>query len=75
MSSSKEQDHADYWIKKLGLYPHPGLETGYLNEVYRDEHLVTGTSGKPRSSSTNIYFLHKKGKHSLIFALKYSKKK
>jgi predicted cupin superfamily sugar epimerase len=52
---------SDYWIKKLDLVPHPGLETGFLREVYRDSHGVVGTAGANRSAATNIYFLHKKG--------------
>ena len=62
MAKSPDKDTAEYWIEKLKLYPHPGLETGYLNEVFRDEHKVLSTQGKERNVSTNIYFLHKAGK-------------
>ena len=54
-----KEDTAQYWIDTLNLFPHPGLETGFLNEVFRDPHLVKGTAGKPRNAGTNIYFLHK----------------
>ena len=60
-SSPTRVDTAEYWIETLGLWPHPGLETGHLNEVYRDNHVVIGTSGKERSAGTNIYFLHRPG--------------
>lgn len=52
-------DTADYWINKLDMFPHPGLETGYLVEVFRDPHKVLGTGGNQRNAGTNIYFLHK----------------
>ena len=55
------QDSAEYWIRTLGLWPHPGLETGYLNEVYRDDHRVVSANGHERNAATNIYFLHKVG--------------
>ena len=55
----EDNNTAEYWINKLDLFPHPGLETGYLNEVFRDPHLVTGISGQDRNAGTNIYFLHK----------------
>ena len=57
---------AEYWIEKLKLWPHPGLETGFLDEVYRDSHQVTNTTGKDRNAATNIYFLHKPGTHLLF---------
>eukprot|EP00095_Tigriopus_kingsejongensis_P000205 maker-scaffold41_size498431-snap-gene-3.27 protein:Tk00205 transcript:maker-scaffold41_size498431-snap-gene-3.27-mRNA-1 annotation:"hypothetical protein L798_01404" len=65
---------ADYWIEKLGLIPHPGHETGYLNEVYRDTFQVLGSQGDKRSSATNIYFLHKPADkplddHSILFRM------
>ena len=57
--SVEDKNTAEYWIKTLKLWPHPGHETGYLNEVFRDDHKVVGTSGKERSAATNIYFLHR----------------
>ncbi len=62
-------DTAEYWIDKLKLTPHPGLETGYLNEVFRDNFKVNSTEGKPRDCSTNIYFLHKKGTAHVIYRI------
>ena len=57
-----------YWIKKLGLEPHP--EGGYFRQTYKSELKVTpwallsslrpGTIpsiGRPRAASTAIYFL------------------
>ncbi len=50
---------ARYWIRKLGLKPHP--EGGYYRETYRsDERIVSGLPGRfhgTRSFSTAIYFL------------------
>ena len=63
MSSDNSKDTAEYWIRTLNLWPHPGLETGYLNEVFRDDFKVLGYTGKEeRNAGTNIYFLHKPGK-------------
>lgn len=56
---SFQDQTAEYWIQKLGLWPHPGYETGYLNEVFRDTFQVAGWTGDQRNSATNIYFLHK----------------
>ena len=63
MATVKKDDEntADYWIQTLGLYPHPGLETGYLNVVFEDPHKVVGTAGKERQAGSNIYFLHQPG--------------
>ena len=61
MAKRNAEDTADYWIENLRLTPHPGLETGYLNENFRDEHKVIAANGKERSGATNIYFLHKPG--------------
>ena len=64
-STRSPQDTAQYWIDTLKLYPHPGLETGYLNVVFEDEHKVKGarTTGKEeeRNAASNIYFLHQPG--------------
>ena len=62
MAKRNAEDTADYWIENLRLTPHPGLETGYLIENFRDEHKVIAANGKERSGATNIYFLHKPGK-------------
>ena len=65
MAKRNTEDTAEYWIEKLQLTPHPGLETGYLNENFRDDHKVIAANGKERSGATNIYFLHKPGKLTL----------
>src|SRR6056297_1106266 len=61
-----------YWIKHLGLEPHP--EGGYFREVYRSPEQVTyrdlperykGT----RSVATSIYFLLEKGQFSALHYL------
>jgi len=59
MSTKTVTKSAEYWIRKLGLKPHP--EGGYYRETYRsDERIISGLperfSGK-RSFSTAIYFL------------------
>jgi len=59
MAKRNAKDTAEYWIEKLQLTAHPGLETGFLNENFRDEHKVIAANGKERSGATNIYFLHK----------------
>ena len=61
MAAKTIRDTAEYWIEKLRLTPHPGLETGFLSENFRDEHKVVAANGKERSGATNIYFLHKPG--------------
>ena len=61
MAAKKSRDTAEYWIEKLRLTPHPGHESGFLNENFRDEHKVIAANGKERSGATNIYFLHKPG--------------
>ena len=68
MANRKADDTAEYWIEKLRLTPHPGLETGYLIENFRDEHKVIAANGEERNGATNIYFLHKPGE--LIMFLK-----
>ena len=65
MAKRNTEDTAEYWIEKLHLTPHPGLETGYLNENFRDDHKVIAANGKERSGATNIYFLHKPGEVTL----------
>ena len=65
MAKRNTEDTAEYWIEKLQLTPHPGLETGYLNENFRDDHKVIAANGKERSGATNIYFLHKPGEVTL----------
>lgn len=51
--------NAEYWIRKLGLVPHP--EGGYYREAYRSEEATrTGRLGRlpgDRPISTAIYFL------------------
>lgn len=51
---------ADYWIKKLGLDPHP--EGGYFREIYRaaesvDQDALPERFSGSRSFSTSIYYL------------------
>jgi len=59
--------NAQTWIKRLDLCPHP--EGGYYRETYRADHtlpknsLPKGFKG-PRSVSTAIYFLLKRGQIS-----------
>ncbi len=60
-------DSAEYWIDKLKLTAHPGLETGYLREAFRDDLKVDSTEGKSRDACTNIYFLHKKGENQRYY--------
>jgi uncharacterized protein len=52
--------NADYWIKKLGLKPHP--EGGYFKETYRSsevilKHALPARFNGDRVFSTCIYFL------------------
>ncbi len=61
--------NAQAWIKRLALCPHP--EGGYYRETYRADHtlpkhsLPKGFKG-PRSVSTAIYFLLKRGQISRL---------
>jgi predicted cupin superfamily sugar epimerase len=57
----------DYWIKNLGLLPHP--EGGYYKETYRSvdtlsEAALEGKHNGPRNCSTAIYFLITKNSFS-----------
>lgn len=56
----QEMKTADYWIKKLGLDPHP--EGGYFREIYRaaesvDQDALPERFSGSRSFSTSIYYL------------------
>ncbi len=64
-----KRDTACYWIKTLGLFPHPGLETGFLTEVFRDEHQVQGPADDTRNAASNIYFLHRIGRNCCFYCL------
>lgn len=61
--------NAQDWIKRLALAPHP--EGGYFKETYRSDHMLPrpalprGFKG-PRSVSTAIYFLLKRGQISRL---------
>jgi uncharacterized protein len=49
---------ADYWIRKLGLEPHP--EGGFYRQTYRADIVLEGLPERfsgPRAASTAIYFL------------------
>ena len=46
---------AEYWIRKLGLLPHP--EGGWYRETYRAVETVQNQKGETRRASTAIYFL------------------
>lgn len=58
---------AGYWVKALGLEPHP--EGGYFRESYRSRELCPAAGlperfSGPRSLSTAIYYLLEKGQFS-----------
>lgn len=57
------ENHAAYWVEKLGLQPHP--EGGYYREVYRsgDEVSIAG-SNERKSAITSIYYLLEKSDFS-----------
>ena len=58
---------ASYWIKRLGLHPHP--EGGYYRETYRAPLRVQAHGGN-RSASTAIYFLLESGQFSSLHRIK-----
>lgn len=77
---------AQYWIRKLGLEPHP--EGGYFRQTYKSElkiaaegqksHPCAENAGRvgqlygdaPRAASTAIYFLLEKGNFSVLHRLR-----
>lgn len=64
---------AEYWIKKLGLKPHP--EGGYYREIYSSNYftegrLLAGEFLGKRPLSTSIYFLLRSGEVSKFHKLK-----
>ena len=68
-----QKTRADYWIKTLGLSPHP--EGGYFHEVYRSTETIganhlPGRFNGARSFSTAIYYLLKTGERSRLHRIK-----
>jgi len=64
--------NAEYWIKKLGLEPHP--EGGYFRQTYRASLVLAKESlprefKGPRAASTAIYFLLEDEKFSAFHRL------
>ena len=67
------EKNAEFWIKKLGLKPHP--EGGYYREVYHSDEIILkehlpSRYESHRSFSTSIYFLLKKSQISKFHRLK-----
>jgi uncharacterized protein len=65
--------NATYWIEKLGLVPHP--EGGCFRETYRAAESIAADAlpdrfGGPRSFSTAIYFLLRRGEISTFHRIR-----
>ncbi len=73
IASSRRRLTASYWIRTLGLKPHP--EGGYFRETYRSAERVAAAAlparyGGARAFATAIYFLLAAGQVSRLHRLR-----
>lgn len=66
-------NNVDYWIKHLGLLPHP--EGGFYKEVYRSSEIINSTALPDRfegnrNFSTSIYFMLRSEDRSVFHRIK-----
>ncbi len=70
---SKTMKNAEYWVKNLGLEPHP--EGGFFKEIYRSDESIAQEALPKRFTggrvfSTSIYYLLKHENISLFHRIK-----